>query len=82
MKINTNTYFNSHGKNPRGFGHWMFEISGGRIEKMSPSFKSFFGNPLDDNHVVRSHTGTYTDAKQEMVRIASLLGGTAIKVLP
>jgi len=39
MRIITNTYFNSHGKAPRGFGGWMFQLESGGID-----FKQFYFN--------------------------------------
>ena len=38
MRVETNKYFASHGKNPKGFGGWWFEFLMGGIDFMQFEF--------------------------------------------
>ena len=34
MRVSTGSYRASHGKNPRGYGHWMFHMDTNRCKEM------------------------------------------------
>ena len=50
--VSTRLYRQSHGRDPRGYGLWMFEL------------RNVPGAPPTDHIVTR--TGTYTDAKKAL----------------
>lgn len=50
--VTTRQYVTSHGRAPRGYGHWMFEL------------RNLPGQPPTDHVVERA--GTYTEAKRAL----------------
>ena len=66
--IDRDTYFNSHGKMPRGLGGWWFALLG-----------HDFGQPT--TQIFESY-GLFADAKKAAVKRARELGATTVKVLP
>jgi hypothetical protein len=67
IRVETNTFEASHGKKPRGYGHWMFEtcITGHGTPVLNAGF-----------------TGMYSEAKRTAIKWARSYGEIAIKVLP
>lgn len=41
--VETNSYVAAHGKNPRGFGGWWFELSGGGFDLGQFNFTGLYG---------------------------------------
>ncbi len=67
--IDRNTYFNSHGKMPRGLGGWWFELLG-----------DDFGQPQTTQ--IFESFGLFGEAKKAAIKRAKELGATTVKVLP
>lgn len=68
ISIDKDTYFNSHGKMPRGLGGWWFELLG-----------DGFGQSQTTQ--IFEHFGMFSDAKKAAVKRARELGATTVKVL-
>lgn len=67
VTVETREFTNSHGRNPKGFGCWMFA----------------FGNNPDDMATWASFTGTFAEAKKQAVKVArSQEGVNTVHVLP
>lgn len=66
MHFSTSNYHFTHGRNPRGRGHWAFDIGGEVVWAM------------DQN---RNMTLTYSEAKRAVTPIAKAAGITSITVL-
>lgn len=63
--VMTEEYECSHGKKPRGFGHWAFRFHQSWRSEAEPRF----------------YTGTYGEAKQRAMRDAKAAGCTSMSVL-
>jgi len=64
IEVNTNNYYWAHGKNPRGYGRWMFEVISD-------------GNGTE----TVAHTGTYSEAKAEAMKVARKMEAMYITVM-
>ena len=65
MRVETNEYFNAHGKAPRGFGGWWFQL----LDATRRDQGDF------------TFTGTYTEARKAAVAKAKEMNCTTVRVL-
>ncbi len=65
MRVETNAFFNAHGKNPRGVGGWWFNLLDGD-RRCRGDFQFF---------------GMFTEAKRAAVAKAREVGATTVQVL-
>lgn len=70
VRVETNLYLNSHGKNPRGaqYGGWGYVLT----------------DHVEDTNAAQEtwHLGSYPETRKEAVNLAARLGYTTVTVLP
>lgn len=72
MRIETSTYRNMHGKQPKGYGLWFFGLT----------FRSNPDEPFRSAVDTVQFTGNYGDAKRAALKTAKVQGAVAVEVLP